>query len=1514
MLLFSVIAIATTFLVLQTEYVKNILKGHVEQRFNDHFQGDISIGTLQGILPFQITVTDLELNYKDGVSPEQNLLFVDAVTLNPGLWDLFFNRVRFNNLVIENPSLYLKTINSTEYTLEHALQTRQSGSRTGKPLIREDRNFEIFIPAIRISSGRVVADDLLNVPEYVNLPKPFEAYDIDLVMRLEISEDQKYLDIETFNIDIPAIEASPINLYGQIFNDENYLELNQIHFTTNNSTVIVNSLIDGINLDEPDIFNQVKSAHYDVELASSTILTSDFADVLVNFPSLEMPVTVSGKARGFANDIQLTDMQIYSGDSYLLFSGQLAGLINSESFEYKAAVKHLNVTDQDLSALSPTYFKDFPFKDWDKLNFQGEIAGNADSTGVDIDLDLPKGSVNFNAWINTQEPWSFSGSLIADNIDVGNFPSLNLAQSSINIYSEFNGSGFNPETANFDLELDITNSHYDHIAIPLLRADLHYQDKILQPVLYYEHGATLVESRGFINYNQDEPDYSFSGEASQLNLSDFIKDDNAPVSSLNLEYDFYGQGETIDRFHGRANLDISESMVGGDTLQAHQLYADLDRPENEERTFRFTSTFLDMFIEGDIRPSQIIRSGQHWGHYFQDRITEEILLDSVVTRDPVSGLDDQSLDLSFDLDLKDMELFKSYLPNIPLIASQAEVQFNVKASANSFLISGGWTDRLARINGYNFVDPNIMLTAHFRHGRRLRDFSSMDIESRIGEVGIGDMALKDLETVISMRQDTLKASHKIDDLGDSNNFSTEFVGILDSLSITTIIQKMEMGKPGYLWESSKEAVITYNSEQIISIEHVVFENDNQLIDIGGVFSSSLEDSVTYTLENIDLNRISGLIDGRINFQGTLDAGFFTKSLDLQPIFQGGIFVDRFAIDDRPVGDINLTSNFNSDTRRFDTRLAIKTDTTKYASYLAGNDNIGQDIILEGYFLTPSPNNPQDTLYHFDADLNKIDLWVLPHIATGIFETVEGRGDGTGTIFGNWDDFDFNADLYAYGAYVKPVFFNTDYNITGRVKLDRHEGVFLDTLSVRDQAFGTGKLYGNIQFNNFQAERDLNITLELNSLTFLNNSFEPDAYFYGNVGGSGVVNVSGSNISPVVRTVEPVRTTQRSRLSIPLLDETRVESQRRSVQFVDDFNEVNNRRNIGYNAAIARTLDRDFAEVFQLDLQFIASENNIMQLVFDPVTGEILNATGGGRIRITLEDEELQMFGGFDITSGDYQFVGGDIFTRRFDLREGGSIRWDGDPVNARLDITAAYRSRPNINTLLAHNQISDQAQRVPVDLLLDITGTIENIANDFYFEFPSSVDATQNAAILALLNSEEQKLIQATSLLFTGGFIAGGTVGAGQTQEFGSTMQNRTAQVGLSHLLSNQINSLLNSNLSNLDIDFNLSGFDQADLGIALRLFDDRLVLHREGQVTGAQADIGDVGAKYQISNNLSVELFHRKDPALVSIVGTQGQLESVNGVGLEAQMEFNTWQQFKQRIWDAITGIFGGKNDEGQS
>ncbi|MGF1670136.1 MAG: hypothetical protein ACFCU6_06790, partial [Balneolaceae bacterium] len=115
-----------------------------------------------------------------------------------------------------------------------------------------------------------------------------------------------------------------------------------------------------------------------------------------------------------------------------------------------------------------------------------------------------------------------------------------------------------------------------------------------------------------------------------------------------------------------------------------------------------------------------------------------------------------------------------------------------------------------------------------------------------------------------------------------------------------------------------------------------------------------------------------------------------------------------------------------------------------------------------------------------------------------------------------------------------------------------------------------------------------------------------------------------------------------------------------------------------------------------------------------------------------------------------------------------------------------------------------------------------------------------------------------------------------------------------------------------LDVDVNLNAFNEVDLGVALRLYNDRIVLRREGQITGEQSDIGDIGATYRINRTFSVTAFHRQDPTLTVSSGTNTrQTQEMNGIGLEAQFQFNTWQEIARRFSKPFRKLFAKKERE---
>ncbi|MDV7392359.1 hypothetical protein RZS08_13425, partial [Arthrospira platensis SPKY1] len=153
--------------------------------------------------------------------------------------------------------------------------------------------------------------------------------------------------------------------------------------------------------------------------------------------------------------------------------------------------------------------------------------------------------------------------------------------------------------------------------------------------------------------------------------------------------------------------------------------------------------------------------------------------------------------------------------------------------------------------------------------------------------------------------------------------------------------------------------------------------------------------------------------------------------------------------------------------------------------------------------------------------------------------------------------------------------------------------------------------------------------------------------------------------------------------------------------------------------------------------------------------------------------------------------------------------------------------------------------------------------------------------------------------------VSGGVAGANRSV-ISNIQQNPDAL--FAPLLSGQINTLLNSNVGsvfdNLEFDINLTTLDQIDLGVALRLFKDRLTIRRNRSIAQVQneTNIGDIDANYRLNNQWSLLLFHRQDPLFSDLGGgATGQqlanVQALNGVGVEWQQQFNTWQELTAKI-----------------
>jgi len=1541
-LLLVVVVLGATLLgVLQLDATQEYLVERIEQQVEKSYHADLSVGEVDGFLPFQVSLHDVTLTSTDSASSD-TLIAVNTIGSKIDVWGLLQNRVTITGFTMDRPRVWIR---SDEEGRRRLLVRKKSKSSASQPANKSSwfSEVEVIAPAMEITSGKFFLESATTKNQIGNLPQSFALTNLNATFFVDWSDEQRYLDIQSFSANTTNLQIDDLSFSGQVYSDPGTLEFNSFYVNLGNSQFILNGEIDDIYISEPNVTNQMLRAQYNLSIQSDRLHPRDLRDFIPSIPNSNTLFTLDITAQGTTDSLHVDNASAGLGKSRVSLNGSFKNLRDKNLFTYDILLDEVSLYKQDIDRLTDSLAAP-QYKALENVTASGEAAGTLNSINVDLQLESPLGRLSMKGQSQLVEPYAYSGTMTGTELDISPIAPTQLDTTSLNFTARLNGQQFSLQEANSQLKASLFDSYINGVQIGQLEFASTLLNRIWEYDYNYQSGSEEAQGSGRLDFSRKNYSLTTSGSAENIDLQKFLADTVVAPTQLNFDYNAEIQDLNLNRLYGRASLDIRPSVIAGDSVRAHQFYVDLNSVDEENRSLRLTSSLFDMNISGDIIPGDIIGQAQFWIPYLGNRFRAEVLMDSTQKKREFRQQSPQNpVVLEGSITAKDLTLLQKYLPGFPIVQTDSEISFSANTDGTRLLLSAEMQADTLRYNQFDIRNSRTQMTASFRSDRMLKDFSTIDLEANIGTFDTPSVDMDSIGIDLAVKQDSVHYSQQIGSISENARFQMVVNSTLSDSTVSVSIEDFFLGNDLYAWTNENRPSFTYQQNGAVAFHNFSFENRNEYFRLMGTLSKDRADSLTYVLRDINLKRISELITGKVNFAGVLNGTLVTRSLTRQPTIQGALDIRRFHLNNRLVGDVSFRSKYNQQRERFDTQIDIITDSTKYDQYLESNDGIGQNIRLDGYFVTPNPQVKQDTVYYFDADFNQIDMWVVPLIVDNIFQNMEGQASGEGYITGNLEDFDFQADFQTQNVFAKPKFVNTNYFVSGHVGLDRNKGATLDSLDIIDTKGGTGTVTGTVDLNDFKPITYLDLTLDMNQLQFLNNTMDPDVPFFGNVSGTGVVRLTGSNNDLYMRTQNPVQVTNDSEVSIPLLEETELNETGKFIQFVESFdispkskgpqNGSNTDQSEMNEEALEEAIaNMTFSERFDLDLQFNAPQNITVNLLFDPVTGEVLTAQGTGQMRINMQDQDVQMFGRYSINSGSYQFVTGEIISRRLELESGGTIVWEGPPDNARLDISAIYNARPDISTLTSDATLQSQNQdgtgrRVPIELIVEINGTLNSVENNYYFRLPSSIDLTSNSTLQYTINQinrdEQQKLFQATSILFSGQFIP--TEGAGnptaslsQNLTRGSAVLNPllSNQV-ISPLLSNQINALLNSDVNRLDVDFNLNAYNEVDLGIALRLYNDRLIFRREGQITGGSQStigdrIGDLNATYRIQRGLSLTAFHRQDQVLNSL-GTSGAqagdvTPSVDGIGLESQIQYNSWKELWGRIKNTVNSIFGSK------
>jgi hypothetical protein len=268
-----------------------------------------------------------------------------------------------------------------------------------------------------------------------------------------------------------------------------------------------------------------------------------------------------------------------------------------------------------------------------------------------------------------------------------------------------------------------------------------------------------------------------------------------------------------------------------------------------------------------------------------------------------------------------------------------------------------------------------------------------------------------------------------------------------------------------------------------------------------------------------------------------------------------------------------------------------------------------------------------------------------------------------------------------------------------------------------------------------------------------------------------------------------------------------------------------------------------------------------------------------------------MWGDFQAYDGTYNFKYGGIIDKKFIVKKGGYISWEGNPLKARLNLEAIYKTSANPALLLENSSFN---KKVDVNVVIGLRGDLTSPEPDFNFEFPT-VSNVLKSEIEYKLNDKDVRQTQALYLLSTGSFLS--SSGVNQSALSSNLFESATSLLtGMIHSEDEKFNVELDIIAADKTVGSEADGRFVASVSSKIN---ERITINGKVGVpfggVNQSAVVGDVEILYRVNEDGTVNLrfFNREND--INYIG-EG-IGYTQGIGISYEVDFDTFKELANKF-----------------
>lgn len=1454
------------YLMLSIQGVQNMVRIVAERELSQLLETDISIRKV-GIKPFN-KITLMGVLLKD--QQQDTLFYTNKISAGANLIPLFKRKVEINTIQLIGFNARINRIDPADATniqfLIDALSRKQ---------VDQELSFTLKLNTILFNRGEFRYDIHSERPIQDGFDKN-HIHISDLAGNIRL----RHLSKDSLNTEIKRLELK----------EKSGLHIRKIalHLTGNKEAALLDHFfvemphskieIDSLRLSYPNIQSKndfVNQLKFSLNKQRATIVMSDLAAFAPKLKHFSSPIHIETQGSGSINEIVIPQLSLsYDNALFLHASGSLLNLLTPHRIHFTGDVSQFDIQPEGINSIIENLSGNehqLPktLQNLGKLQFEGAISGNPTLAEASGRITSQLGTVQTNMLFgkdSTNQTISYKGSVNTDRFELGKLldkTKSDLDQISLNISLDgIKKKGVNTYGA--------------------LKGEIRYVDF---KEYRYEH----------IVLNGRYSEHSFDGS--------IVLDD--PNGKFALKGKFESANEATS-FNFTANAD----SIRLDRLKLAPKY------EESALSFRLNANFVGNQVDnvsGDINLDSLSFYNNE-EHYFLENL--HIVANNKSSPQLIRIASDQlSAQLKGTYSFKSLiqELRSTLSKAVPSLATKQEKR---KDSQNNFEFSINVADtrKLSKVLNTPFqLNMPATISGHYNHKQGV-----LYTQGEIPEFKIGNQSFDEGALLITMPDEQLQlrvTARKLNKTKDplilslnseaqngvittrfdwSNLANSTFCG---NFSVATSF-KQQTGRfplrteikvlPSKLifndtiWRVNQSFAVVDSGR--IQISKFQIDHGDQYIRLNGALSKKPVDSLHLNLQDVNLD-------------------YIFETLNLENILFGGQGTGDFLLTHNEESPVLKTNNFH--VKQFSYNRCVVGDIDLYSDW----DNKNKGIYLKGVVTQPDakPTIAEGTIFigndslwlNFDANRLKVDfvqIWT-----DTILQNLSGRASGNLSLFGKFKELNIVGGAYTENVSFGIEYLNTIYTLSDSIHFNSN-GIQFNNISLYDRNGNYAVANGRVNYKYFNdISYDVSMMIPNNqNFLLLNLTEKNNPVYWGTIYGSGSARIHG-DVSRTWIDVS-VRTNGQSRFFFSLNDNLTADDyqflsfRNKDLLLLDRTNTM-----IAANSTPESALLPERGNEIFLDLQVEATPDAQINLIMDPMMGDMMKGTGNGNIRLAYSKAtDFKLYGNYTINKGSYYFNLQDLIMRDFVIRPGSTVTFRGEPLNAELNIGAAYQVTANLTDLDESFAQSRELSRtnVPVQCILNIHGDLQSPDLSFDVNLPT-VSQDIDRQVKSLVNTDDMMKRQILYLMVLNRFYTPDNGNTGQGNQ-----QNRYSELTsmASSTLSQQFSNLLGQISDNWNIGTNIRSdkgdFSDVEVQLALssQLLNNRLLFNgnlgnrNDGMDNNSFA--GDFDMEYLLTPAGTLRLkaynhYNDRNYSVKSALTTQG-------VGILFKKDFNLIRELK--------------------